>query len=105
MVGRNPTRNGPAVRYAVLGMGYISQAAVLPAFEHAQQNSVLAASVSDDSRKLRALGRRYGVRPLYHYDDIDVLFGRGDIDAVGIGLPKSMHVDLTIRRSRPVLAL
>ena len=34
--GRNKT-----VRYAVVGLGHIAQAAVLPAFLHAQRNSRL----------------------------------------------------------------
>jgi len=41
---RNPRRR---IRYAVVGLGYISQAAVLPAFRHARKNSELAALVSD----------------------------------------------------------
>jgi hypothetical protein len=34
---------GRKIRYAVVGLGYISQAAVLLAFRHARRNSVLAA--------------------------------------------------------------
>ena len=37
----SPTRK---VRYAVVGLGYIAQVAVLPAFQHARRNSVLATS-------------------------------------------------------------
>src|SRR6188768_1509240 len=47
-------KTGP-VRYAVVGLGYISQSAVLPAFAHAKRNSVLAALVSDDPKKLAKL--------------------------------------------------
>jgi hypothetical protein len=42
-------------------MGYITQAAVLPAFAHARQNSELAALVSDDPKKLKELSRKYRV--------------------------------------------
>jgi glucose-fructose oxidoreductase len=52
------------IRYAVIGLGHIAKVAVLPAFAHARRNSVLAALVSDDERKLRALGRRYRVARL-----------------------------------------
>ena len=41
--------------YAVVGLGYIAQAAVLPAFAHARRNSRLLAFVSDDPRKRSAL--------------------------------------------------
>src|SRR5678815_1669833 len=43
------------IRYAVVGMGYISQAAVLPAFQHARRNSELTAIVSDDPEKQEEL--------------------------------------------------
>ena len=43
------------VRYAVIGQGYISQAAVLPAFEHARENSELVALFSNDAAKLNEL--------------------------------------------------
>ena len=36
------------IRYAVVGLGYIAQVAVLPAFRHAARNSRLAALVSGD---------------------------------------------------------
>ena len=49
-------RPAPPVRYAVVGLGYIAQTAVLPAFAHARRNSRLTALVSDDPEKLRRLG-------------------------------------------------
>ena len=45
----------PKVRYAVVGLGYISQVAVLPAFKRAQENSELVALVSGDAAKLKKL--------------------------------------------------
>ncbi len=45
------------IRYAVIGEGYISQAAVLPAFAHATSNSELRALVSGDPVKLKSLAR------------------------------------------------
>lgn len=89
-----------ALRYAVIGQGYISQVAVLPAFAHARRNSVLAALVSDDERKLRTLGRRYRVSRLCGYEDVDELFSSGEIDAVYIALPNSMHAEYTVRAAR-----
>jgi glucose-fructose oxidoreductase len=88
------------VRYAVIGLGHIAQAAVLPAFKHAGRNSSLAALVSDDARKRRELGRRYAVPHVCDYDEVDDLFASGDIDAVYIALPNDMHRDYTIRAAK-----
>jgi predicted dehydrogenase len=56
------------VRYAVVGLGYISQVAVLPAFAHARENSELTALVSGDPKKLEALSRKYRVERTYMYE-------------------------------------
>jgi predicted dehydrogenase len=89
-----------AVRYAVVGLGDIAQAAVLPAFKHAKRNSRLVALVSGEPKKLRELGRRYSVPHLCSYDDADPLFRSGEVDAVYIALPNDMHRDWTIRAAR-----
>jgi predicted dehydrogenase len=96
---RNTTRS-KVVRYAVIGLGHIAQAAVLPAFAHAKRNSVLAALVSGEQKKLQELGRRYRVPRLCGYDDVDELFASGEIDAVYIALPNDMHKEYTIRAAR-----
>lgn len=88
------------VRYAVIGLGHIAQAAVLPAFAHARRNSELVAFVSGETKKLRTLGKRYGVQHLYGYEAADELFESGEIDAVYIALPNNMHKDYTIRAAR-----
>src|SRR6185436_2144536 len=93
-------RTKPKVRYAVVGLGYIAQVAVLPAFENAKDNSELVAFVSGDAVKRRRLGSRYQVVNTYLYKDYDALLESGEIDAVYIALPNSMHRDFTIRAAR-----
>lgn len=88
------------IRYAVVGLGHIAQVAVLPAFAHAKRNSTLVALVSGTQKKLKVLGRRYGVKRLYDYDDVDELFASGDIDAVYIALPNDMHKEYTVKAAR-----
>jgi predicted dehydrogenase len=98
--GRRPARRPPrpkAVRYAVIGLGHISQTAILPAFAQAKQNTTLAALVSSDKEKLAKLGRRYAIDLLCNYDHIDKLFKSGAIDAVYIALPNSMHRQYAVR--------
>ena len=101
--GRRPTESvvsGRKIRYAVVGLGHIAQTAILPAFAQAQQNSALAALVSDDPQKLRKLSRRYGVHRVCSYKDAHELFASGEVDAVYIALPNSMHREYTERAAR-----
>src|SRR5579862_1228656 len=91
--------SGP-VRYAVVGLGHIAQAAVLPAFKHATRNSRLAALFSDDEEKRRELARRYRVAIEAPYKDYDEVLRQGQIDAVYICLPNSMHCDFAVRAAR-----
>jgi predicted dehydrogenase len=85
------------IRYAVVGLGHIAQAAVLPAFENAKTNSELVAFVSDDPVKHERLGRRYEVINTCIYKEYNALLKSGAIDAVYIALPNSMHRDFTVR--------
>lgn len=88
------------VRYAVVGLGYIAQSAVLPAFAHARRNCELAALVSDSRTKLRKLGDEYDVDLRFTYDEFDQLVASGAVDAVYIALPNSMHREYTERAAR-----
>jgi predicted dehydrogenase len=88
------------IRYAVVGLGHIAQVAVLPAFANARRNSKLAALVSGDPVKLDELGKRYDVKNLRSYEQYDELLGSGDVDAVYIALPNSMHCDYAVRAAR-----
>jgi glucose-fructose oxidoreductase len=85
------------VRFAVVGLGHIAQAAVLPAFKHARPHVELSALVSDTPAKLTKLGQRYGVKTLCSYDEARDLFSSGEIDAVYIALPNTLHAAWTIR--------
>src|SRR5882724_13081574 len=62
------TKKKDKVRYAIVGLGYIAQIAVLPAFAHATENSELTALVSSDPKKLKELSRKYGVEHTYSYE-------------------------------------
>src|SRR5919107_774325 len=91
--------NTKKVRYAVVGLGHISQVAVLPAFSHAQ-NSELTALISDDPEKLEKLGRRYRVKARYSYEQFDECLHSGAVDAVYIALPNHLHREYTERAAR-----
>lgn len=99
-VTRTANRHPAPVRFAVIGLGHIAQAAVLPAFQHAKRHAVLAGLVSGSQNKLTQLGRRYRVAHLHRYETADKLFASGDIDAVYIALPNSLHATWAIRAAR-----
>ena len=91
-------RNGQKkIRYAVVGLGHIAQIAVLPAFKHARRNSELTALVSGDAKKLEVLAKKYRIRHSASYDQYDDLLRSGEIDAVYIALPNSLHAEYSIR--------
>lgn len=88
---KNGHRNKDKVRYAVVGLGHISQDATLPAFFNARKNSEVRALVTVDPVKARRLSNKYGVPLFYSYEEFDLCLKSGEIDAVYIALPNSMH--------------
>lgn len=100
IVRRSKSPQATPVRYAVVGLGHIAQAAVIPAFSHAKRNSELAALVSDDPQKLKQLSRRYDVPYCYSYRQYDQCLREGHIDAVYIALPNSLHCDFAVRAAK-----
>lgn len=91
-------RRGP-IRFAVVGLGYFAQSAVLPAFKRAK-GVELVALVSDDSGKLKDLGEQYDVPLLATYDSYDELLASGGVDAVYICLPNDLHEEFTVRAAQ-----
>lgn len=76
------------MRYGVVGLGYIAQSAILPAFANAKKNSELVALVSDDPAKLKTLGRKYGAMT-FSYEGYRKALEQ--VDAVFIALPNTLH--------------
>ena len=93
------SKTASPLRYAVVGAGYIAQAAVLPAFAHARANSRLTAIVSGDAAKRKALARKYDAAA-YSYEEYDACLAGGDVDAVYIALPNNQHLEYTERAAR-----
>ena len=88
------------VRYAVVGLGHIAQMAVLPAFGNARRNSKLAALVSGDPVKREQLSQQYKVERTYAYEQYDEMLKSGEVDAVYIALPNSLHAEYAIRAAQ-----
>src|SRR5438876_3874695 len=92
-------RDSKKVRFAVVGLGWIAQEMVLPAFKHAS-NSELTALVTHDATKAEELGEKYEVSQTMGYEGYDGLLRSGFIDAVYLALPNNMHKDFTVRAAR-----
>jgi predicted dehydrogenase len=93
------------VRYAVVGAGWISQAAFLPGVAQSG-NSVVTALVTGDEAKATVLADRYGIEHVHGYADYDQLLAAGDIDAIYLALPNDMHRQYALpalQRGIPVL--
>ena len=88
------------VKYAVVGLGWIAQESVLPAFRNAAKNSELLAFVTDDPEKAIQLGEAYEVTRNVSYDRYDDLLKSGSVDAVYIALPNHLHADFAVRAAR-----
>jgi glucose-fructose oxidoreductase len=86
------------VRYAVVGLGYIAQAAVLPAFAHARRNSSLHAIVSGSTQKLNELGDKYRIPVRASYDEYERCLQ--EVDAVYIATPNTEHADYAVRAAK-----
>jgi len=86
------------IRYAVVGLGHISQTAVLPAFKHAE-NSELAALVTGNPEKEQQLSDRYRVKA-YTDDDLETALDKENVDAVYIATPNILHREHTERAAK-----
>ena len=87
------------VRYAVVGAGWISQEAFLPAVEQTG-NSEVAAIVSGNAAKAKQLADFYGIRNVYAYEQFDALARSGTVDAVYIATPNSSHAHYAERAAK-----
>ena len=84
------------VRYAIVGAGWISQIAFMPAVE-ASGNAEMTAIVTGNSEARDKLAAFYGIETTCGYEGYDALLASDAVDAVYIALPNSMHADFAIR--------
>jgi len=89
------------IRYAVVGLGEISVNHFMPACKMSAMSQVTAL-VSGHPEKAKKLAAEYGVpdSSIYSYETYDRMRDNGEIDAVYIGLPNSMHAEYTIRAAQ-----
>ena len=88
-------RSHAPTRYAIVGLGHIAQASILPAFAHAAPTCRLQALVSGDPTKLSVLGDRYDVPVRGGYAEYERCLR--EVDAAFICLPNTLHAEYTVR--------
>ncbi|MDR6787890.1 putative dehydrogenase [Sphingomonas sp. BE138] len=86
---------GRKIRYAIVGLGDISQEALMPGVSHTG-NSEITALVSGDPEKLSALGDRYDVAHRYSYEQFPELLASGEIDAIYLATPNWRHAEFAV---------
>lgn len=88
------------VRYAVVGAGNIAQVAVLPAFEHAKENSKLVALISSDPQKRAELSKMYDIEAHGDYSEFEAVLERANVDAVYVATPNTEHREFCVRAAQ-----
>jgi predicted dehydrogenase len=91
------TRSRP-VGYAVIGLGFIAENSVLPAFRHTKKFKLVALA-SHDPRRAKQLGAKFGIAPeaCFGYDNYELCLNHPGVDAVFIASVNGAHADQTIR--------
>jgi hypothetical protein len=82
------------VGYAIVGLGRLTLARLLPALVRCKY-SRLTALVSGDCAKAQKLARQYGLgnQAIYNYQDFDRIADNPDVQVVYIVLPNNMHAN------------
>ena len=95
-----PTPLAPTRRlgFAVVGLGNLALAEVIPAFGETKYCK-LTALVSGTPGKAQEVALQHGIpaRSAYSYENYDALKNNPDVDVIYIILPNSMHVEYTVR--------
>jgi predicted dehydrogenase len=89
----------PKIGYAVVGLGGISQVAVLPAFRHSRRARVVAL-VSGDKNKAQKLAKKFGVPGYYDYREFSACLDRPDVDAIYLATPPGARAEYTVRAAQ-----
>lgn len=89
------------IRYAVVGLGHITQNALLPAFKNTK-NSELAAIVTGDPAKRKEIAKAYDLDPksTYSYTELEECLRTEKVDAVYLGVPNHLHCEYTLRAAQ-----
>ena len=96
-----PLAPGRRLGFAVVGLGNLALAEVIPAFGETKYCK-LTALVSGTPDKAREVAAQHGVpaRSVYSYETYDTIRDNPDVDVVYVILPNSMHEEYTVRAAQ-----
>jgi len=87
------------IGFALVGLGNISEVAVLPAFRHSKK-AKLVAVVSGDKRKAKRLAMKFGASDYYTYDEYVLALNHPQVDAVYIATTNGTHAEYAMRAAQ-----
>ncbi|HST11431.1 MAG TPA: Gfo/Idh/MocA family oxidoreductase [Terriglobales bacterium] len=90
---------GKKVGYVVVGLGSISQVAVLPAFAHSE-HAELVALVSGDKAKAEKLAQNFKARHAYSYVEYADCLKNPEVEAIYIATPPGEHEKYAVAAAR-----
>jgi glucose-fructose oxidoreductase len=91
------------VGYAVVGLGAISQQAVLPAFAHSKKAKLIAV-VSGDKSKAETLAGQFHAERHYSYAEFGDCLKNPEVEAVYVATPPGEHEKYTVQAAWSVPA-
>jgi predicted dehydrogenase len=87
------------IGYAVIGLGPVARAGVLPAFARATEHSRLVAVISEDRGEAKVVAQQFHATA-YHYDELQRCLQRDDVNVLYITLPPSLHCEYAVEAAR-----
>jgi predicted dehydrogenase len=97
----NPDAPDQRVGFAIVGLGHLTLAEILPAFGQCKHAKPVAL-VSGDADKMAKAAKQYGIKPssCYSYQNYDNIKNNPEVEVIYIVLPNSMHHEFTLRGAK-----
>ena len=97
----NPDAPDQRVGFAIVGLGHLTLAEILPAFGQCKHARPVAL-VSGDADKMAKAAQQYGIKAssCYSYQTYDQLKDNPEVQVIYIVLPNAQHHEFTVRGAR-----
>ena len=97
----NPDAPDQRVGFAIVGLGHLTLAEILPAFGQCKHAKPVAL-VSGDADKMAKAAKQYGIKAssCYSYQTYDKLKDNPEVEVIYIVLPNAQHHEFTLRGAK-----